>query len=131
MKTCLIDDDQLFLFGMKRILEVTKVASQISQFENGYEAIKYFENSRANEELLPDVIFVDINMPVMDGWEFIEKFSKLKSAIRKDITIYMVSSSIDYNDAERARSIRDITEYMIKPITIDQVKELYYKPSAN
>ena len=63
-------------------------------------------------------------MPVMDGWLFLEEYVKLKPEIGKKITIYMISSSVDPVDIERAKKISDISDYIIKPITILRLKEI-------
>lgn len=74
-----------------------------------------------NDKELPDVIFLDIDMPIMDGFEFMEEYVKLKPKLGKKITIYMVSSSVDPVDIDRAKKISEITDYIIKPITQDQL----------
>ena len=77
-----------------------------------------------NEPEYPDVIFLDIDMPVMDGFQFMEEFIKIKPRIGKSITIYMVSSSIDPVDIERANNISAISDYIIKPIGLVRLKEI-------
>ncbi len=131
MKACLIDDDQIFLFGMKRMLEVTDLSQQTLQFSNGYEALNFLRDAKSDENSLPDVIFLDINMPVMDGWQFIDEYARLKDSFAKNITVYMVSSSIDYADAERARGIDAIAQFMVKPLSLQQIKDLFPQPTSS
>ncbi|PLB17916.1 MAG: Two-component response regulator [Flavobacteriaceae bacterium FS1-H7996/R] len=68
-------------------------------------------------EALPDVILLDLNMPVMDGWEFLEEFISLKPKLEKKIPIYIVSSSNDPADIMKAKSISEVTDFIIKPVT--------------
>jgi CheY-like chemotaxis protein len=79
----------------------------------------------ATEDRLPDIIFLDINMPVMDGWEFLNEFIKIKNNFEKKITLYVVSSSIDPRDLERAKSINLVTDYLIKPIELKKFEKIF------
>jgi CheY-like chemotaxis protein len=103
--TCIIDDDEIYLFSVKKVIEINKLSDKVLDFKNGSEAIKFFTQHQDNHELLPDVIFLDINMPVMDGWQFIEEFRKIKPAIGKEITLYLVSSSVDKTDVDKAKRL--------------------------
>lgn len=131
LKLCLIDDDKLYLFGMKKMLELTKISDHVLEFCNGEEALTFFQTHHYQDELLPDVIFLDINMPVMNGWEFLEGFNKIKNKLNKDIVIYMVSSSMNQTDIDKARSFEYISQYLIKPVTLQQLKELFNSQAVN
>ena len=124
---CLIDDDDIYQFTFTRGLKSNKVAKKILVFSDGEEAIDFMMDNVANTEALPDVIFLDINMPVMDGWEFLEEFVKLKTKVQKKITIYMVSSSVDPADVERAKAISDVSDYLIKPVGESQLAQIIEK----
>jgi CheY-like chemotaxis protein len=82
----------------------------------------FLVNNVANNENLPDIIFLDINMPVMDGWHFLEEYIKLKPRIGKVITIYMISTSVDPEDIERAKKIREVSDYIVKPVMPGMLK---------
>jgi CheY-like chemotaxis protein len=88
-------------------------------FSDGEEALDFMLDNLHKE--LPDVIFLDIDMPIMDGFEFMEEYVKIKPKLGKKITIYMVSSSVDPVDIDRAKKISEITDYIVKPITQDQL----------
>lgn len=125
-KIFLIDDDQFYLFSMKRMIEINQLSKSIVEYKNGLEAITSLKNTLANSSThdLPDVIFLDINMPIMNGWEFMEAYETLVDGISKPIKIYMVSSSIDENDRKKAKAYKSVTDYIIKPVSISYLKEL-------
>ncbi|WP_417608817.1 response regulator [Owenweeksia hongkongensis] len=121
---CLIDDDDIYQFTFTKGLKSKKVAKRILVFSDGEEAIDFMLDNVSNPDALPDVIFLDINMPVMDGWEFLEEFVELKPKVGKEITIYMVSSSVDPADVDRAKAISDVSDYLIKPVGEDQLQKI-------
>lgn len=124
MITCIIDDDEIYLFSIKKVIEVNKLSEKVLEFRNGQEALDFFSTC-SDHTNLPDVILLDINMPVMNGWEFIEEFKKLKPAIDKNIMLYVVSSSVDRTDVDKARSLSNVHDYLIKPMTASQLKSIY------
>jgi CheY-like chemotaxis protein len=92
------------------------------------EAIDFLKKVKDYPAKLPDIIFLDLFMPIMDGWGFLNEFILLRPNLKKKITIYIVSSSIDPADLQRAKSFSDVTDFIIKPITekkiINTIKEL-------
>ncbi|MCA6378837.1 MAG: response regulator [Cytophagales bacterium] len=120
----LVDDDSIFQFTATRLLESSKLAQNILHFENGAEALTFLREKALQKELLPDYLFLDINMPFVDGWMFLEDFTTLKSSLAKDISIFMVSSSIDPRDLNRAKSFSEVTDFIIKPISLERFQEL-------
>jgi two-component system chemotaxis response regulator CheY len=119
-----IDDDSVYQFTASRTLKATKLADQILQFPNGKEALSFLHSHAADASKLPDIIFLDINMPVTDGWKFLEEFQKLKMDFSKPIKIYMVSSSIDPRDLNRAEANPEVTAYVEKPVSLSKFSEL-------
>lgn len=115
MKAWIVDDDQIYVYIFKRLLNSKNPLVQLTDFENGMDAVQFLTNP-ANAENLPDIIFLDINMPIMDGWGFMESFGEIKSRLGKEITIYMVSSSISPQDIRRAKNIPEIADYITKPV---------------
>jgi CheY-like chemotaxis protein len=121
---CLVDDDDIYQYTFIKNLQGTNLSRDILLFSDGEMALEHMEQNLTNLDELPDIIFLDINMPVMDGWEFLEEFVKLKPNVGKEIVIYMVSSSIDPNDISRAREISEVTDYLIKPVTKEEVRAI-------
>ncbi|HEY4786728.1 MAG TPA: response regulator [Bacteroidales bacterium] len=125
----LVDDDDIFQLLASEVINSTNLVNKIKVFSNGQEAIKFLESVRDEPDKLPEVIFLDLFMPVLDGWGFLEKYVQLKSRLNKKIIIYIVSSSIDPIDIQRAKSISEVTDYIIKPITREKflasIKEMF------
>ncbi|WP_010231019.1 response regulator [Gillisia marina] len=124
---CIIDDDKIYVNLVRKIIEIKKLSENLLIFKNGLEALEYFKIILTNmsEEKLPDIIFLDLNMPVMDGWEFLGEFIKIKNQFDKKITLYVVSSSIDPRDLERAKSFNLVTDYLIKPIELKKFEKIF------
>lgn len=121
---CIIDDDEVYQFAITRNIQAEQLATKILQFSDGKEALNYLSANIGNNDAIPDLIFLDINMPIMDGWQFLETYVQLKPQIGKKITLYMVSSSMDPIDTKRAKQIAEVSDYIIKPITPEQLKAI-------
>tara|TARA_R110000868_G_scaffold378658_3_gene644180 strand:+ start:39866 stop:40270 length:405 start_codon:yes stop_codon:yes gene_type:complete len=120
----IVDDDLIFHLTTQTFIERRKIHKRVFLFHNGKEAIDYlFEHKKVAEEL-PDIILLDINMPIMDGWDFLEEYLPLKSELPKEIVIYIVSSSLDRDDFERAKTISAVKNYVIKPIDQSKLDEI-------
>ncbi|WP_108804677.1 response regulator [Aquimarina sp. Aq107] len=124
---CIIDDDSVYVNLVKRIIEAKQLCKNLLVFENGKEALSYFEAILTNvrEENIPEIIFLDLNMPVMDGWEFLEQFISIKNNFGKVITLYIVSSSINPLDITKAKNIKGVKDYLIKPVTIEDLESIF------
>src|SRR5690606_14022171 len=120
----LIDDDKVFQLIASRTIRAGNFQGRILLCTTGAEALVQLEQNADNVNELPEVIFLDINMPVVDGWAFMEEYIELKQRLRKPIRIYMVSSSVDHRDISRAQSFEDIREYICKPVTREKFAEL-------
>ncbi|WP_026914775.1 response regulator [Christiangramia portivictoriae] len=130
---CIIDDDKIYVNLVKKIIEIKKLSENLLIYKNGKEALDYFKDSMSSatdEDLIPDIIFLDLNMPVMDGWEFLNEFLKIKNNLNKKITLYVVSSSIDPRDLERVKSFNMVTDYLIKPIELKKFQKIFDKTAA-
>ncbi len=123
----LIEDDQTFVFLAKKTIEASKFTTDIKVFRDGLEAIEHFEKIVGHADMFPDIIFLDLSMPVMDGWAFLEEYTRLQPRLGKDIALYVTSSTISPHDIERAKNIRVVSDFIIKPLVTGKVVELLSK----
>lgn len=113
---CVIDDDSIYQYTISKTIKAYDLAKEIMVFSDGEEALDFLIRNLDHSENLPDIILLDINMPIMDGFQFMEEYIKIKPRVGKKILIYMVSSSVDAKDIDRAKRISEISDYIIKPI---------------
>ncbi len=118
---CVIDDDQVYQFTIKKTLEHRDTFSRVSFFNDGKEGINYLKSKINSASDLPDVILLDLNMPVLDGWGFMEEFMAIREQLAKPVHIYLVTSSIDFRDRERAKNYSEVSDFKIKPITYEEL----------
>ncbi|WP_259016467.1 response regulator [Emticicia fluvialis] len=118
----IIDDDKILTYVLKRMLASINVFENIEIFQNGKEAFNQLTKALTERELLPDIILLDLNMPVMDGWQFLDEFERLD--FNKKITLYIVSSSIDTQDHEKAANYTVVSDFLVKPIGKKQIEQL-------
>jgi len=120
---CIIDDDPITVFGIKKILSNVVVCKTVSTYGNGKLAIDDIKFNIEKADQVPQVIFLDINMPVMDGWQFLAEFIKLP--IKQKVRINIVTSSIDTADKEQWEYYKAKTHHLItfnnKPIKKEEI----------
>ena len=113
----IIDDDPIFAFIEKKLIEETNLVNQIKIFNNGLDALNFIKANAHKQELLPDIMLLDLDMPVMDGWKFLDEYISVKHSLDKKITIYVVASFISLLDMERIDRINEVSDFIIKPMT--------------
>lgn len=116
-RTCIIDDDPIFIYGTRRIMKEVDFCDNILVYNNGQDAIEGLKELIAQGEDLPEVLFLDLNMPIMNGWEFLEDFVKIPNPDGKKVIIYIISSSVDPRDLERIRNYKMVNNYILKPLS--------------
>jgi CheY-like chemotaxis protein len=112
----LVDDDKVFQFITAKVLKSLNIIDRLFQFENGQELLEYLIKNSNNSEEIPDVIFLDIQMPFMDGWQFLKEYSSLKINLPKKICFYILSSSISLFDKQQVKLFPIVKDYLVKPI---------------
>ena len=127
-KLMLVEDDEIFVFITLKIIKKADFDGELKVFGNGKAAIDYLDSIKDTEALLPEIIFLDLSMPVLDGWGFLDEFLILKPKLTKKITIYIVTSSVSPHDVQRAKNISVVSDFIVKPISkerfIEIIKEL-------
>lgn len=121
----IVDDDSVYVYGLQKLIALKSYCHNILVFSNGLDALNHLKAVLLREEGLPDVILLDINMPVMDGWQFMEEFAQIDPGNGKKITVYMISTSIEERDMQRAEKISDISGYIIKPTRIADLEKIF------
>jgi CheY-like chemotaxis protein len=116
-----VDDDAIYQVIINKIIKRSEMFSASSSFKNGKEAVSALHKIIENTELIPDIILLDINMPVMDGWEFMEEIKTIKSQIDKKIIIYIVSSSIAIEDKNKSKEFNDVFAFISKPVNVQDI----------
>lgn len=119
----LVDDDQPTNFIHKKILETAGCTETIKTAINGFDALKYLEKANKHEAdyPAPDLILLDINMPAMNGWEFLEKY-EADEQISKDKVIVMLTTSPNPDDLQKAKEIKTVAGFENKPLTKTKIQ---------
>lgn len=127
---CIIDDDPIFIYGTKRIMKDLDFCDTVIVYNNGQEAYEGLREVSEQGKKIPQVIFLDLNMPIMNGWEFLDMFTKLPSNNSETTVIYIISSSVDPRDLERVKSYTLVHNYILKPITPNDLENVLKDISA-
>lgn len=120
----LVDDDPITNMIHTKLIS-RESGSEIGACTDGQAALNYLvDRMSASPEKLPNVLLLDINMPVMDGWEFLEEFEKLPDKVKNGCRVVMLTSSIDRDDYEKSKLFPSVKDFVSKPLTRDKVREL-------
>ncbi len=120
----LIDDDRECLFLHKYAIRESARVEHTEVAMNGEEALDYLHEAINANQPLPEIIFVDINMPVMDGWEFMEEYANLPAHAKSKMNVVMLSTSVNPDDEIRASTNNNVWRYCQKNLTSHTVTEL-------
>ena len=124
-KIAVIDDDEVFQLIIKKQIEMKNIDCEILSFFNGQEAIDFFNKLDDGNLHVPDLVMLDVNKPVKDGWGFLEEYASISDGIRSKVSLYMVTSSVIQSDMDRARDNSDIIGFVSKPLTNDKLEEIF------
>ncbi|WP_339924572.1 response regulator [uncultured Cyclobacterium sp.] len=120
----LVDDDKATNFVNNFTIKRSACSDNVVIAENGLEALEYLRSKQGESSTQPNVIFLDINMPIMNGWEFLEEYEKLKHDNREDIIFIMLTTSLNPDDVNRAKSFTSISGYRNKPLTAKMIEDI-------
>lgn len=120
----IVDDDELFQFVMRQHLERLGMVENIHKFSDGEQALNYIRSNLQHPELLPELILLDVNMPYMDGWQFMREYVKLELPAGINIKIYVLSSSTHESDLQKAKEFPSLAGYLVKPIGKQLIQQI-------
>jgi CheY-like chemotaxis protein len=123
-KIMVIDDTHLDRFVAERLLTKNAVAEEVVCLESAQHGLDYLNDCILNNDPLPDLILLDIRMPGMDGFEFLEEFDKLPESITTVCNIMMLSTSLDPDDLEKVQRNRHVKKFINKPLSKDKLSAI-------
>ena len=121
----LVDDNDTDNFISKRIIEITKFAKRVEVKSSGKSALDYLKENQNNIENLPNIIFLDINMPIVDGFVFLYEFEKFNEIVRNKCKVIILSSSDNKRDIDKIVNNNHVIKFITKPLTevaLDEIK---------
>jgi CheY-like chemotaxis protein len=124
----LVDDNDTDNFISKRIIEITKFAKRIEVKNSGKSALEYLEREQFNPVNLPDIIFLDINMPIVDGFVFLFEFEMFPDEVKNKCKIVILSSSDNKRDIEKIVDNDYVVKFVTKPLTEGALNEIKTLP---
>ena len=121
---CIIDDDPIYQLLINKVITKSNIDYDTVSYKNGKEALDNISKGLKEKNTLPEIILLDLKMPIMDGWDFMENIDKILSDKKNKTAIYIVTSSISYEDKEKAKTFPAIMGYFSKPIDVSQILEI-------
>lgn len=122
----LVEDDNITNFINKRLISKLEVAEDIRVATNGAEAISFIRKRLSCNDSCPELIFLDINMPVMDGFEFLQEFKRLQFEQKENVVIVVLTTSTNQNDIEKLKNSGN-TDFINKPLTKEKIQTIVEK----
>ena len=123
----LVDDNSDDNFFHERIIKKSEAADLVVAKQTGQDALDYLKSEKATEDLHPDLIFLDINMPGMNGWEFLEEYEKLDEKFKSRAIVVMLTTSANPDDKLKAKAMNVASDFKIKPLTEEMLQEIIDK----
>jgi len=126
-KLVVIDDDPIDHFVMKHALRGNDYFDTTTYTIDGALVLDYIEENKSTPDKLPDVIILDLNMPIFSGWDFLERFQEMSSGISKNIKVHVLTSSIMPADRENAEQYPFVRSFISNPFESAEIKSLTQK----
>lgn len=120
----LVDDNDTDNFISKRIIEITKFAKEVEIKNSGKSALEYLESNKDTPERLPDIIFLDINMPIVDGFVFLYEFEKFNESVKNKCKVIILSSSDNKRDIDKIVNNDHVIKFITKPLTENALNDI-------
>ncbi len=119
----LVDDNEIDIFINKKVIEFSGYASEIIVCQTASEALDLLDSNE--HQSLPDIIFLDLNMPVIDGFKFLFSYAQLHENIKNEMKVVVLTSSDNLRDKEKIAANPDVYDFISKPLTDKKVEELF------
>lgn len=123
INVAIIDDNMILQMHLKKLFLTYNNIKSIESFTSVEDALEFFKITKDIDKL-PDVILLDINFPGLDGWDFLDEFEEIKKSIKKEISIYMISSSIMDSDIEKSKALELVKGFINKPISSSNLEDI-------
>jgi CheY-like chemotaxis protein len=120
----LVDDNDTDNFISKRIIEITEFAKDVEIKNSGKSALEYLEENKENPDRLPNIIFLDINMPIVDGFVFLYEFEKFSDTVKDKCKVIILSSSDNKRDIDKIVNNDHVIKFITKPLTENALNEI-------
>lgn len=121
----LVDEDDIDLMISERLVKKADFAAEFISFTSSLDSLEYLKENADNPEAIPELIFLDINMPEMDGFGFLEEYKNYPTQVQEKCKVVMLSSSIHPDDVEKAQTYPQCIKYMNKPLSKGYLEQLY------
>jgi len=125
-KIVLIDDEPIFHKIVQMTIRNSDLSKETTYSFDGEVVLDYLEENKLDSQHLPDYIFVDLYMPMFDGWDFLNRFQSIYKSLKKNIKIFIVTSSINPSDVDRSRLYPFVTTFISKPVMKDVFDTIGY-----
>ena len=120
----LVDDNEINNLLHERLIEMSEFGEKVVVQQSATEALDYLRSVANDSDKIPDIIFLDIRMPVMDGFGFMDEFQKLPDSIVSKSKVILLSSTLDPEDNIKAKKYSHVIKMLLKPLTVDQLAVL-------
>lgn len=133
-RVMIVDDTQTDRYIASFTMKKNNFAKEIMEFDMATRAITFLEENQGSPDKLPEIIVLDVRMPEMDGFQFLERLALLPQSIKQSCCIVMLSSSLDPSDHERAENNPVVKKFMNKPLkkdNLEEIKALYQSATFN
>lgn len=122
-----IDDDPINNIVFRKLSDFTAFTDKLVDFVSAVDALDQLQQLASDNDALPDAIFLDVSMPIVSGWDFLDRLKNILSTNLDSVTIYMLTSSSNQSDIHRAARHTCVNDYIVKPMTVDKLNEIKQK----